>query len=211
MWCILNYDDIHVKSDWFLEDFLIFVAMWRNNNLHSSDYICSSTVFPSLSILFHSDTFLSLKSTWISAKISFLWPFREEQEALSEKRRKDKNNNKETKDGLCPWSPKCGSVGPITCLERAHLWSYLPLDQLHCGLGFWGFFWFLFFFLNEWMSLERVGKGFMGIWTSAFLCGFCRLTWLPLACTARVIWMQTHHVSFTHSSEPCLFHIRGGA
>lgn len=128
----------------------------------SSDYIWSSTVFPSLTILFHSDTFLSLKSTWISAKISFLLPFREEQEALSEKRRKEKNNNKETKDGLCPCSPKCGSVGPITCLDRAHLWSYLPLDQLHYGLGwfFWGGF-----FLNEWMnecSWSGWGRGSWG-------------------------------------------------
>lgn len=41
----------------------------------------------------------------------------------------------------------------------------------------------------------------MGIWTSAFLCALCRLTWLPLACTARVIWIRTHHVSCTHSSE----------
>lgn len=41
----------------------------------------------------------------------------------------------------------------------------------------------------------------MGIWTRAFLCALCRLTWLPLACTAGVIWIRTHHVSCTHSSE----------
>lgn len=135
----LNHDHIRKLQQLdFYRIFKISLAMNKQQPALSSDYICWSTVFPRLSILFHSDTFLSLKSTWISAKISFLWPFREEQEALSEKRRKDKNNNKETKEGLCPCSPKCGSVAPITCLDLAHLWSCLPLDQLHCGLGFFG-------------------------------------------------------------------------
>lgn len=41
----------------------------------------------------------------------------------------------------------------------------------------------------------------MGIWTSAFLCAFWRLTWLPLVCMARLIWIHTHHVSCTSESS----------
>lgn len=36
----------------------------------------------------------------------------------------------------------------------------------------------------------------MGIWTSAFFCGLWVLTWLPLVCIVRVIWISTNHVSF---------------
>lgn len=41
----------------------------------------------------------------------------------------------------------------------------------------------------------------MGIWTSAFLCAFWRLTWLPLVCMARLIWIHTHHVRCTSESS----------
>ena len=72
-----------------------------------------------------------------------------------------------------PVSPRC---------ERTNLWTSL-LSWINLA------------------SQRAGGEGFMGIWTSAFLCALCRLTWLPLACTARVIWIRTHHVSCTHSSK----------
>lgn len=148
---------------------------------------------------------MSLDSTWISAKISFLRPFTCEQEA----ERTEQKGNKTKKEIWGNWfidqfsHHKCCIAGQslwcwITGKERAteskrhtgrltSLWGNSALDQ--------------FVFLNKFILREQVGRGFMGIWTSAFLCAFWRLTWLPLVCMARLIWIHTHHVSCTSESS----------
>lgn len=141
--------------------------------------------------------FLSLDSTWTSAKTSFL-----RKKPITVRTRRKKPTMHSNTFVVCHCGCVTSEEQPVdrACLKnksdnsewRTALWLDNPVFSLlleNVALQHSGVSWIHF------LAERPRGEGFMGIWTNAFLCALCRLTWLPSACTTRVIWILAHRVS----------------